>query len=64
MLIVYPDRLNEFGKKHADTRKSLSIWKSVAEKAVWKKKQDIIQDFPKAKINPENIWHGSTMVFV
>ena len=54
MLIVYLNRLNEFGKKHADARKSLSVWKSVAEKAIWKKKQDIIMDFPKAKIIKNN----------
>jgi len=54
MLIVYLTRLNEFGKKHADARKSLSAWKLVVERVSWKKKQDILQDFPKAKMIRNN----------
>lgn len=54
MLIIYLDKLNKFGKKHADARKSLSAWKLVVEKISWKKKQDVLQDFPKAKMIKNN----------
>ena len=50
MTIVYLRRLNEFGKKHAQARKSLSVWKIVTESAKWKKKQDVLDDFPRAKM--------------
>ncbi|ANE52086.1 type II toxin-antitoxin system HigB family toxin [Flavisolibacter tropicus] len=54
MLIVNLNKLNEFGKKHADSRKSLAAWVSVTEQASWKKKQDVLEDFPKAKIIKNN----------
>jgi len=54
MLIIYLDKLNGFGKKHADARKSLSAWKLVVEKISWKKKQDVLQDFPIAKMIKNN----------
>ncbi len=54
MLIVYLNKLNDFSRKHADARKSLSVWKLVVEKVIWKKKQDVINDFPKAKMIKNN----------
>jgi mRNA interferase HigB len=54
MLIVNLNRLNEFGKKHSDARKSLATWQDVTEKAKWKNKQDIVNDFPKAKMIKNN----------
>lgn len=54
MLIVYLEKLNQFGKKHAHARKSLSAWKAVVETAHWKKKQDVLADFPKAKMLKHN----------
>jgi mRNA interferase HigB len=54
MVIFYLDRLNEFGKKHADARKSLATWKDVVQKAQWKNKQDVLRDFPRAKIINNN----------
>jgi mRNA interferase HigB len=50
MVIFYLDRLNEFGKKHADARKSPSTWKDVVQKAQWNSKQDVPRDFPRAKM--------------
>jgi mRNA interferase HigB len=50
MLIIYLTRLNDFGNKHATARKSLATWKMVVEKAVWRKKQYVLADFPKAKM--------------
>ncbi|MEO9209897.1 MAG: type II toxin-antitoxin system HigB family toxin [Ginsengibacter sp.] len=54
MLIIYLDKLMGFAKKHADSRKSLVVWKLVVEKAIWKKKQDVLYDFPKAKMIKNN----------
>lgn|SRR5687767_8742196 len=54
MQIFYLNRLNEFGKKHADARKSLATWKDVVQKAAWKNKQDVLQDFPNAKMIKNN----------
>lgn len=54
MLIVYLKKLNDFGKKHANARKSLAVWKLVVEQARWKKKQDVLTDFPKAKMIQNN----------
>jgi mRNA interferase HigB len=54
MIIIYLDRLNQFAKKHADARKSLATWKSTTEEANWKSKQDVLRDFPKAKMIANN----------
>ena len=54
MLIVYLKKMNDFGKKHANARKSLAVWKLVVEQADWKKKQDVLLDFPKAKMIRNN----------
>lgn len=54
MVIVYLERLNAFGKKHANARKSLSTWKDVVLKARWQNKQDVLKDFPRAKIIKNN----------
>ena len=54
MRIVYLDRLGEFAKKHADARKSLATWQDVTESASWKIKQDVLNDFPKAKMIKNN----------
>ncbi len=54
MIIVYLERLYQFAKLHADTRKSLATWQDIAENASWKTKQDVLIDFPKAKIIKNN----------
>jgi mRNA interferase HigB len=54
MKIVYLERLNEFAKKHADARKSLATWKSTVEHVIWKSKQDVLREFPKAKMIANN----------
>jgi mRNA interferase HigB len=54
MLIVLLEKLNAFGKKHADARKSLATWQNVTEKATWKNKQDVLTDFPNAKMIKNN----------
>ena len=54
MHIVYLNRLMEFAKNHANARKSLATWKSVVQLACWKKKQDVLIDFPRAKMIANN----------
>ncbi len=54
MLIIYLVKLNEFAKKHANARKSLITWKMVVERTSWKTKQDVLADFPKAKMIKNN----------
>ena len=54
MLIIFLQRLNEFAKNHANARKSLVAWKMVVEKTSWKTKQDVLSDFPKAKMIKNN----------
>ena len=50
MIIIGLEELGDFMKKYADSRKSLTIWNAVCENAKWKKRQDLINDFPNAKI--------------
>ena len=54
MLIVYLEKLNAFAKKHADARKSLATWQDVTDRAEWKTKQDVLSDFPNAKMIKNN----------
>lgn len=54
MQIVYLKKLLDFNKKHADARKSLATWKTVTENAKWTKKQDVLLDFPNAKMIKNN----------
>jgi len=54
MVIVFLEKLSTFSKKHADARKSLVTWQYVTEIAVWKTKQDVLSDFPNAKMIKNN----------
>jgi mRNA interferase HigB len=54
MQVIRLSKLIDFSKKHADSRKSLQAWKLVTEEAFWKKKQDVLKDFPKAKMIENN----------
>ena len=54
MRIIYLERLNKFGQQHADARKSLSTWKDIVETAKWQNKQDVLTDFPNAKMIKNN----------
>lgn len=54
MEIIYLEKLNQFAKKHANARKSLETWRFVTANAAWKKKQDVLIDFPKAKMIANN----------
>jgi mRNA interferase HigB len=52
--ILYLSRLDAFGQKHANARKSLTTWKNVVLLASWKSKQDVLNDFPKVKMIKNN----------
>jgi mRNA interferase HigB len=54
MLIIFLKKLNDFGKSHANARKSPAVWKLIVEEADWKSKQDVLRDFPKAKMIQNN----------
>ena len=54
MLIVYLEKLNVFAKNHANARKSIATWVSTTEEAIWNSKQDVLNDFPKAKMIANN----------
>lgn len=50
MRIIYLSKLLEFSRKHADAVKSISVFKSIVEKAEWKSALEIMESFPKAKV--------------
>jgi len=54
MLILKLHLLDAFKKKHADAKKSLDAWVTLVRKAKWAKSQDIMQEFPTAKIVTAN----------
>lgn len=49
MTIIHLTKLHVYAKKHAETSKSLSAWRTVVQQAKWEKSSDILLDFPKAK---------------
>lgn len=54
MNVIYLQKLNRFAQTHANARKHLASWKTIAEEASWKKKQDVLKDFPRAKMIANN----------
>ncbi|WP_374165120.1 type II toxin-antitoxin system HigB family toxin [Arcticibacter sp. MXS-1] len=50
MKIIFLKKLQDFSRKHADSGKSLSVWKTVTEKAQWRQSSDLLASFPTAKI--------------
>lgn len=54
MVVIYLQKLTSFAKTHANARKQLAAWKTIVEKADWKKKQDVLVDFPNAKLIKNN----------
>jgi mRNA interferase HigB len=54
MLLVYTKRINDFAHTHANARKSIAAWKVITERGIWKSKQDVLADFPNAKMVKNN----------
>lgn len=44
--------VENFSRQHANARKSLAAWRKATEEAHWKKNQDVLRDFPNAKMLP------------
>jgi len=54
MKIINLTALEIFAKSHADSRKNIAVWKQVTLMAEWGRKQDVLMDFPKAKMLKNN----------
>ncbi|HMR92364.1 MAG TPA: type II toxin-antitoxin system HigB family toxin [Chitinophagaceae bacterium] len=54
MRIFYLKRLDDFGREHANARKSLATWKNVVLLAALYSRHDVVRDFPKAKMIKNN----------
>jgi len=54
MVIINQLMINSFARQHADARKSIKTWINAVKLASWKKKQDVLVDFPKAKMIKNN----------
>jgi mRNA interferase HigB len=52
MKIIQPMLLEKFAMQHANARRSLAAWRKAVEDAHWKKNQDVLKDFPNAKMLP------------
>lgn len=50
MKIIYIEKIDDFARRHGNARKSLAAWKSATLKAEWKTKQQVLNDFPRARI--------------
>jgi len=54
MIILNQVIIEAFSKKHANARKSLLAWRMIIIEVIWKRKQDVLRDFPKAKMLKNN----------
>lgn len=54
MQIIYLKKVQDFCSKHADSKKSLSAWKTIVEDAKWGTKQEVLTSLPKAKMIKNN----------
>jgi len=54
MQIINLRLLDKFSLKHADSRKSLAAWKQTTSSVSWKRKQDVLDSFPNAKMIMNN----------
>lgn len=54
MKIIQPMLVEKFARQHANARRSLSAWRKAVEEAAWRKKQDVLVDFPNAKMLRNN----------
>nr|MBC7613577.1 type II toxin-antitoxin system HigB family toxin [Pseudopedobacter sp.] len=50
MKIIFLKKLDLFSIKHSEAGKNLRTWKEIVVNAKWKKRLDVIKDFPNAKV--------------
>lgn len=48
MKILFPERIEEFSRKHADAKEALERWSGKLADAEWKSHADLKADFPSA----------------
>lgn len=48
MKILFPERIEEFSRRHADVKEALERWSSILADAQWKSHADLKADFPSA----------------
>ena len=48
MKILFPEKIEEFERSHADARDALERWSSIVATAEWKNHVELKQDFPSA----------------
>ncbi len=54
MKLINLTAIDSFAITHAEARKGLAVWKQVVLMAKWTMKQDVLLDFPKAKMLKNN----------
>lgn len=54
MNLLFVSKLIKFASAHSSARKNLAAWQIIVKTAHWKKKQDVLIDFPKAKMIKNN----------
>jgi mRNA interferase HigB len=54
MVHVNTKLLDHFARDHASTEKASLTWRKSVEEADWKKKQDVLDTFPNAKMIKNN----------
>ena len=54
MILVNGKLLDFFAAKYAPARRSLAAWEKGVRESTWKKKQDVLATFPKAKMIQNN----------
>ncbi len=48
MKILFPEKIEEFVRNHADSKEALERWSSIIASAEWKNHNELKQDFPSA----------------
>ena len=48
MKILFPEKIEEFVRNHADSKDALERWSSIIACAEWKNHNELKQDFPSA----------------
>ena len=63
MKILFPERIEEFSRKHADAKEALERWSGKLADAEWKSHADLKADFPSADFVGNNRYVFNIKVF-